>query len=200
MYVHARDPANKEGKCHDARVRAVLTVVCFRPIPSRPRRSKPRIAERDPAPPRPQTTPSTRPIGHSRTPTQKNGAGFSNYLLDQTVICGLQDPGANATVWNRTADFWRKAFPDRIEEAPNSQYLKGPDFRGAMNLDHCPDAAAFERGEAGAGQADAAITDANALDAHATDAGGARGDAAVLADSGEDAAAAVDAGRGATVY
>jgi hypothetical protein len=58
----------------------------------------------------------------------RNGAGFSNYLLDQTVIRDVQDPNTHATVWNRTADFWQKAFPDRIEEVPTSQYIKGQDF------------------------------------------------------------------------
>lgn len=58
----------------------------------------------------------------------RNGAGFSNYLLDQTVIRDVQDPNTHATVWNRTAEFWQKAFPDRIEEVPTSQYIKGQDF------------------------------------------------------------------------
>ena len=58
----------------------------------------------------------------------RNGQGFSNYLLDQTVIREVQDPNTHATVWNRAAEFWQKAYPDRIEEVPTSQYIKGEDF------------------------------------------------------------------------
>ena len=58
----------------------------------------------------------------------RNGQGFSNYLLDQTVIRDVQDPNTHATVWNRAAEFWQKAYPDRIEEVPTSQYIKGEDF------------------------------------------------------------------------
>jgi hypothetical protein len=54
--------------------------------------------------------------------------GFGNYLLDQTVIRDVQDPNTHATVWNRAADAWKKAYPDRIEEVPTSQYIKGQDF------------------------------------------------------------------------
>jgi hypothetical protein len=54
--------------------------------------------------------------------------GFSNYLLDQTVIRDVQDPNTHAMVWNRAAEFWQKAYPDRIEEVPTSQYIKGEDF------------------------------------------------------------------------
>ena len=57
----------------------------------------------------------------------RNGAGFSNDLLDQTVIRDVQDPNTHATVWNRTAEVWQKAFPDRIEKVPTSQYIKGQD-------------------------------------------------------------------------
>jgi hypothetical protein len=54
--------------------------------------------------------------------------GFSNYLLDQTVIRDVQDPNTHATVWNRAAEAWQRAYPDRIEEVPTSQYIKGEDF------------------------------------------------------------------------
>ena len=58
----------------------------------------------------------------------KNGAGFSNYPLDQTVIRDVQDPNTHVTVWNRTADAWQKAYPDRVEEVPTAQYIKGQDY------------------------------------------------------------------------
>jgi hypothetical protein len=54
--------------------------------------------------------------------------GFSNFLLDQTVIRDVQDPNTHATVWNRAAEAWQRAYPDRIEEVPTSQYIKGEDF------------------------------------------------------------------------
>jgi len=40
----------------------------------------------------------------------------------------LRDPDTHATVWNRTADFLMKAYPDRVAEVPTSEYIKGPDF------------------------------------------------------------------------
>jgi hypothetical protein len=58
----------------------------------------------------------------------RRAQGFSNYLLDQTVIRDVQDPNTHATVWNRAAEAWQKAYPDRIEEVPTSQYIKGEDF------------------------------------------------------------------------
>jgi hypothetical protein len=58
----------------------------------------------------------------------RNGAGLSNYLLDQTVIRDVQDPNTHVTVWNRTAEAWQKAYPDRVEEVPTAQYIKGQDF------------------------------------------------------------------------
>jgi hypothetical protein len=59
---------------------------------------------------------------------ERYGQGFSNYLLDQTVIRDVQDPDTHATVWNRTAEAWKRAYPDRIEEVPTAQYIKGEDF------------------------------------------------------------------------
>jgi hypothetical protein len=58
----------------------------------------------------------------------RRGQGFSNYLLDQTVIHDVQDPDTHVTAWNRTAESLIKAYPDRIEEVPTSQYIKGQDF------------------------------------------------------------------------
>jgi len=54
--------------------------------------------------------------------------GFSNYLLDQTVIRDVQNPDAHLTTWNQAAEVWKKAFPDRIEEVPTSEYISGKDF------------------------------------------------------------------------
>jgi hypothetical protein len=53
--------------------------------------------------------------------------GFSNYLLDQTVI---QDNYlyTHETVWNRTADLLVKADPNRYEIVDTPNYWKGWDF------------------------------------------------------------------------
>jgi len=58
----------------------------------------------------------------------RNTQGFSNYLLDQTVIHDVQDPNTHVTVWNNAAEAWKKAYPDRIEEVPTSQYINGQDY------------------------------------------------------------------------
>jgi hypothetical protein len=58
----------------------------------------------------------------------RRGQGFSNYVLDQTVIRDIQDPDTHATVWNRTAESMMRAYPDRVEEVPTSQYIQGQDF------------------------------------------------------------------------
>jgi hypothetical protein len=58
----------------------------------------------------------------------RNIQGFSNYLLDQTVIHDVQDPNTHVTVWNQAAEAWKRAYPDRIEEVPTSRYINGQDY------------------------------------------------------------------------
>jgi hypothetical protein len=58
----------------------------------------------------------------------RTNQGFDNYIRDQTVIRDVQNPDVHATVWNQTAAWMQQAFPDRIEEVPTSQYIKGQDF------------------------------------------------------------------------
>jgi hypothetical protein len=62
----------------------------------------------------------------------RNGQGFSNYLLDQTVV---QDNNLNGngtvghgTVWNRTAEALVKADPKRFELVDTPDYWEGTDF------------------------------------------------------------------------
>ena len=57
----------------------------------------------------------------------RNIQGFSNYLLDQTVV---QDNYRNthSTEWNRTADTLVKVNPDRYEIVDKPNYWKGTDF------------------------------------------------------------------------
>ena len=64
----------------------------------------------------------------SQDANSRNTQGLSNYLLDQTVIHDVQDPNTHVTVWNRAAEAWKKAYPDRIEEVPTSQYINGQDY------------------------------------------------------------------------
>ena len=58
--------------------------------------------------------------------------GFSNYLLDQTVIQDNNVHGngtiGHGTVWNSTADALVKAFPDRYEIVNNPNFWKGWDY------------------------------------------------------------------------
>jgi hypothetical protein len=57
----------------------------------------------------------------------RNSQGFSNYLLDQTVI---QDNklDAHGTVWNSTANAMVKADPNRFEIVDTPNYWKGIDY------------------------------------------------------------------------
>lgn len=57
----------------------------------------------------------------------RNAQGFSNYLLDQTVV---QDNlyNAHGTVWNSTADALVKHDPNRFEIVDTPNYWKGIDY------------------------------------------------------------------------
>lgn len=58
----------------------------------------------------------------------RNIQGFSNYILDQTVV---QDNYRNthSTEWNRTADALVKIDPKRFETVDTPNYWQGTDFR-----------------------------------------------------------------------
>ena len=62
----------------------------------------------------------------------RNGQGFSNYLLDQTVVQGndINGTGAvgHATVWNTTADALVKLDPNRFEIVDTPNYWLDTDF------------------------------------------------------------------------
>ena len=62
----------------------------------------------------------------------RNGQGFSNYLLDQTVIQGNDryDNRAvgHATVWSTTADALAEAYPNRFEIVDTPNYWRGIDY------------------------------------------------------------------------
>jgi hypothetical protein len=57
----------------------------------------------------------------------RKAQGFSNYLLDQTVV---QDNYRNthSTEWNRTADALVKANPNRYQTVDNPNYWRGTDY------------------------------------------------------------------------
>jgi hypothetical protein len=57
----------------------------------------------------------------------RNVQGFSNYLLDQTVVQN-NDTGGHSTDWNSTADALVKANPDRFQYVGTPNYIKGTDF------------------------------------------------------------------------
>ena len=62
----------------------------------------------------------------------RNGRGFSNYLLDQTVIQDNNMYGngtiGHGTVWNSTADALVKANPNRYEIVNTPNYWQGVDY------------------------------------------------------------------------
>ncbi len=57
----------------------------------------------------------------------RSNQGFSNYLLDQTVIQD-NEKNAHATVWNETADNIVRSNPQRYEYVDTSNYWKGIDY------------------------------------------------------------------------
>jgi hypothetical protein len=64
---------------------------------------------------------------------QQDGFARSNqgqdlYIRDRTVIRDNEYPDDHAQVYNTTYNWLQQAFPDRIEEVPPSQYIKGRDF------------------------------------------------------------------------
>jgi len=65
-------------------------------------------------------------IDHSR-----NGRGFSNYLLDRSVVAGTFDDGTvgHATVSDNLADELVKFDPNRFEWVPEANYWLGTDFQ-----------------------------------------------------------------------
>ena len=62
----------------------------------------------------------------------RNGQGFNNYILDQTVVQGNDLDGAgavgHATVWNTTAEALVKLDPNRFEIVDTPNYWLGTDF------------------------------------------------------------------------
>jgi len=62
----------------------------------------------------------------------RNIQGFSNYLLDQTVVEDNNMHGngtiGHGTVWNSTADLLVKADPDRFSYVDTPNYWRGTDF------------------------------------------------------------------------
>jgi hypothetical protein len=57
----------------------------------------------------------------------KTNQGFSNYLLEQTVIQD-NEKGTHSTEWNATADAMVKNNPQRYEYVPNQNFWKGVDY------------------------------------------------------------------------
>ena len=53
---------------------------------------------------------------------------FNNFLLDQTVVADVKYAGKQGEEWTRAADFWQKAYPYRIADAPESHSIKAQDF------------------------------------------------------------------------
>ena len=62
----------------------------------------------------------------------RNGQGFSNYLLDQTVVQDNNMYGngtiGHGTHWNTTADALVKANPNRFEYVDKPNFWQGTDY------------------------------------------------------------------------
>jgi hypothetical protein len=57
----------------------------------------------------------------------QNAAGFSNYLLDQTVVQN-NSTGAHATAWNNTADALVQSNPSKYSYVSTPNYISGTDY------------------------------------------------------------------------
>jgi hypothetical protein len=57
----------------------------------------------------------------------KNTQGFSNYLLDQSVVQN-NSTGGRSTDWNSTADALVKSNPNRYQYVNTPNYIKGTDY------------------------------------------------------------------------
>ena len=57
----------------------------------------------------------------------QNNQGFSNYLLDQSVV-QKNSTGAHATAWNSTADALVRSNPNKYSYVSNSNYIPGTDY------------------------------------------------------------------------
>jgi len=57
----------------------------------------------------------------------QNAAGFSNYLLDQSVIQN-NSTGAHATAWNSTADALVQSNPNKYSYVSTPNYIPGTDY------------------------------------------------------------------------
>jgi len=63
----------------------------------------------------------------SQDASERNTQGFSNYLLDQTVVQDNRE-NAHGTFWNGTAAALVKANPDRFELVDTPNYWQGIDY------------------------------------------------------------------------
>jgi len=57
----------------------------------------------------------------------RNGQGFSNYLLDQSVVQDNQN-NTHGTAWNSQADAMVKSNPNRYEIVNTPNYWQGVDY------------------------------------------------------------------------
>ncbi len=58
----------------------------------------------------------------------KRSAGFRNYQLGYTTIRDIENPTDHVTLWNEHANPLIQAYPDRFEEVPNGDLIRGTDF------------------------------------------------------------------------
>jgi hypothetical protein len=63
----------------------------------------------------------------SQNANARNAQGFSNYLLDQTVVQN-NSTGGHSTDWNSTADALVNSNPSRYQYVDTPNYIKGTDY------------------------------------------------------------------------
>jgi hypothetical protein len=63
----------------------------------------------------------------SQNANDRNNQGFSNYLLDQSVVQD-NNTGGHGTAWNSTAEALVKSNPNRFQYVDNPNYIKGTDY------------------------------------------------------------------------
>ena len=77
-------------------------------------------------------TTATRAWRQGEDNNSRNGQGFSNYILDQTVVQDNNMYGngtiGHGTLWNSEADALVKANPNRFEYVPTQNYWRGTDY------------------------------------------------------------------------
>ena len=69
-----------------------------------------------------------------QTANAQNGQGFSNYLLDQSVVQN-NATGAHGTLWNNAAEGLVQSNPNKYSYVSNPNLIPGTDYSRHLNGD-----------------------------------------------------------------